>query len=247
MKYKLILAYDGTRYAGWQQQKELPSIEQVLKSSFTKVFGRTIVQMVAASRTDAGVHALGQVVLCSFEIELPPERIKKIWNDALPADVVIRSLVIAPTDFHPWYNVAHKEYCYYITTEKPLPFLAPYVWYSRGPLDFAKMKEALTLFVGTHDFTPFASADDERTDLVRTVDAVTISYLKKWRVWQITVIGKKFVRHMVRRMVGAAVYIAADKKRNCAILQQTLASGLRAHEYPTAPAQGLVLRSIKYL
>jgi tRNA pseudouridine38-40 synthase len=244
-KYKMILAYDGSNYCGWQKQHASPSIEGTLKKSFSKTFG-TPLFCVASSRTDSGVHALGQVVLCKFDFDLPATRIAKIWNDALPSDILIRSLEAVTDQFHPWYNIERKEYYYHVVTAHALPFLSGYAYYYRAPFDHEKMKLALQLFVGTHDFTAFAHADERRENMVRTVDAIEAVYLKRFGVWQLRIVGKKFMRHMIRKMVGAAIYVASDVRRSPLLIADALRAKKRVHELPTAPAHGLLLRKVVY-
>ncbi|HEB41881.1 MAG TPA: tRNA pseudouridine(38-40) synthase TruA, partial [Candidatus Dependentiae bacterium] len=112
-RYKLVIAYDGTDYCGWQEQKDKPSITSVLKKTFNSVFGKEI-SIVGASRTDAGVHALGQVALGRTDlVAIPAERLQRAWNNVLPAHIVIRSLDQAVPSFHPFYNVEQKTYHYH--------------------------------------------------------------------------------------------------------------------------------------
>src|SRR5438105_1493444 len=113
-RYKIILAYDGTRFSGWQKQPGKISIEQTIEDTFKKAFKKDL-QCLAASRTDAGVHAMGQVLLGIYDLDLSPDRVLKIWNDRLPIDIKIRSIEPAADQFHPWYNIELKEYHYYLS------------------------------------------------------------------------------------------------------------------------------------
>jgi len=126
-RYKFIVSYDGTDYCGWQEQKKKPSITAVLKETFNSAFSKKI-SIVGASRTDAGVHALGQVVLGRTDLAIPTERLQCAWNNVLPAHIVIRSLDQAVPSFHPFYNVEQKTYHYHFFFKPPIAiFIALWV------------------------------------------------------------------------------------------------------------------------
>src|SRR5204863_4795337 len=133
-----------------------------------------------------------------------------------------------------------------IAAARPFPFLSNYVWYARAPFDVQKMAAALQLFAGTHDFTAFAHSEDTREDMRRTIDSIMFIYIKRFGIWQIKVIGKKFMRHMIRKMLGAAMYVASDETRSLTMITDALVSKKRVHELQTAPANGLLLRKVVY-
>jgi tRNA pseudouridine38-40 synthase len=243
--YKLILAYDGTAYAGWQQQPGLPSVLGTLEKTFQHTFN-VDARLLGASRTDAGVHALGQVVRCVTPLVMCADKLAWILNNSLPADIHIRQAELVADDFHPHYNVAYKTYYYHMFTERPLPFVARYGWYYYRALDIQKLDAALQLFVGTHDFSRFCAAEDMRPDKVRTIDAISLQYLKRFRVYRIQITGHRFVRHMIRRMVGAAVQIASDPTSRVDSIMQVLAGQNPPMVFLNAPAQGLLLYNIVY-
>lgn len=244
-KYKLIIAYDGTNYHGWQQQIGLPSVTQTIQRTFERLFNRPA-QLLGASRTDAGVHALGQVALLKTDVKVNPEIIVTALNNSLPSDIIIRSATLMPADFHPWYNVVQKTYYYHFFTERPLPFVARYGWYYRHAIDMHMLRQALALFVGMHNFKSFACAQDSRENMIRTVDNITVSYVKRFGVYRIQVRGQKFLRHMIRRMVGAAVHVASHKNLSVSLISDILKKENPHHILPNAPAHGLLLRSIHY-
>lgn len=243
--YKLIVAYDGTDYAGWQIQPNHPSIEGTMRSSFKRVFGSEP-YLLGASRTDAGVHALGQVVWCKTDVPVSADNLCKAWRNALPQAIVIRSLEQVGPDFHPHYNVRQKEYYYHFFTEQPLPFTARYGWFYRYPIDFEKLREALQIFVGTHDFRAFCTGEDHPLGTVRTIDAIELSYCANYNAYRIALRAPKFMRYMIRRLVGAALTVATRPALDCASLRTVLESCNPEHTLPKAPAQGLLLHTIIY-
>ena len=243
-QYKLIIAYDGTNYHGWQFQPNVPTVAGVLQAQFQKTFGRPIA-VVGASRTDAGVHALGQVAMCRTDLAITPEKFKSAWNGRLPADIQIRSLEAVSTTFHSQHNVRQKIYWYHIFPQRPLPFVARYGLSYRFPFDLEKFKECLKLFVGTHDFRSFCTGD-ERECTVRTVDAIHLEYRKEYRAYRVVIQGPGFLRYMIRRMVGAALHIATHKELSKEDLIAIFHAKNPLHRLPTAPAQGLMLRKIMY-
>ncbi|RTL06868.1 tRNA pseudouridine(38-40) synthase TruA [Candidatus Dependentiae bacterium] len=245
-KYAAILAYAGTNYYGWQAQAQVPSIESTLKKVFKRTVG-TPSCLVAASRTDAGVHALGQVIMFKHHLEMDPEKLKKIINDALPEDILIKSLVYARNDFHPWYDVTQKEYIYSFSTTRSLPEKSRFIWYCRSCIDIEQLIKALNIFVGTHDFTAFATLEPtEKKDSIKTVYSIACEYIAQYTYWHIKITGRSFLRHMIRRIVGAAVFLAQHKHIPLEIIVESLALKKRMLEFPTAPAQGLLLHTITY-
>lgn len=245
MQYKLIVAYDGTRYVGWQQQPNAISVVGQLERTFVRVFNQPC-WVLGASRTDAGVHALGQVVLLRTELDIPAHILKKALNDMLPADMLIRSAAPAAQNFHPWYGVAQKTYYYHFFTQRPLPFGARYGWWYKSKIEYEKLRACLALFVGTHDFRSFVCAEDERTEMVRTIERIQLSFVRRYGVYRIEVRGKKFLRHMIRRIVGAALYVASHKEVPVCLISAIIDKKDPRHHLPTAPAHGLMLRKIMY-
>lgn len=241
-QYKCIISYDGTGYAGWLQQPDEPTIVHTLEDSFKRVFHKKI-SILGASKTDAGVHAYGQVAIFKTDLEIDAAKMQWAWNKALPESIVIRSLE-HDEDFHPHYNVMNKTYWYHVAVQKPLPFGARYCWYYKLPLDVEKLKEAVRLFVGTHDFERFYKGDD-RDNTVRTIESITIEFIKEYNAYRISIVGKTFLRHMVRRMVGAALHVAAGKATSEDI-QAALEKKQAGNELPTAAAKGLLLYAIEY-
>lgn len=243
--YKITLAYDGTNYFGWQEQAKKESVAQRLKDSFVDHFKMPL-SLIGASRTDAGVHAIGQVARITTQLSLDPERLKTAWNQVLPPDIHIRSIELVDRSFHPWYGVVEKEYYYHLFAERPLPFVSRFGWYYPYKIDFEKLKKALFYCEGTHDFRSFFTGDPTSDSTIRTISKIEVQYLPRWGVYRISIRAQKFMRYMIRRIVGAAVYVAARPTVPVALVQEILLQKNPHHALAKAPAQGLVLRAIRY-
>lgn len=243
--YVMVVAYDGTDYFGWQYQDGLPTIEGVLRKTFRQVFGRDLPRFLGASRTDAGVHAQGQVVRFATEIAIEPTDLLRAWNGKLPNDIVIRSIQLMGDGFHPHHNIEQKTYHYYFSTQLPLPFAHRYVWFFRYSVDIEKLNKALQVFVGTHDFTSFATEIGDQSP-IRRVDSMHVEWVQEWQAYRIVVKGPSFLRYMIRRMVGAALKVASSSSMGVSVLQQALAEKNPHQELPSAAARGLCLHEINY-
>lgn len=252
-QYKLLIAYDGTDYYGWQQQPEVPTVASTLENCFYRVFKQKI-SITGASRTDAGVHALGQVACCTINLPIEPENILRAWNNSLPQDILLRKLdVLDPLDignitgstFNPRYSVTHKIYYYHIFTQRPLPFLARYGTYYRYNFSPEKLLECLQVFVGTHDFRSFCTGCEQKTT-VRSITSITLVYLQRYNVYRILFVAPGFLRYMIRRIVGACLDIASSPTRSSNELVFALNEKNPIQSYYTAPAQGLVLYKVCY-
>ena len=253
--YKIIIAYDGTDYHGWQEQAPgVHTIASTLQDAFHKVFGHAI-KVVGASRTDAGVHALGQVARFYTDLQISPEIMLKAWNGGLPPAIHIRSLepIVAANEerleqtrlFHPQHNVKEKTYHYYFACKRPSPFFARYCYFNPYALDIEKVRDCLQLFVGKHDFASFC-VEQCKDNTVCEIDAITLEYSEQFDCWQVTVKGKRFLHYMIRRMVGAALHIASSKNLSPQLILEALEKPGVYDHLPTAPAQGLVLKNIEY-
>lgn len=241
--YTLIVAYDGTWYHGWQKQKDLPSIAGTLERAFFHVFHRPV-KLKGVSRTDAGVHALGQLVSISIDFAIEPEALKRAWNFALPPDIVIRSIKVQHKQIHIFNTIDYKIYYYHFFVQRPLPFVQQYGWYLKQPLDMQKLMHALHIFKGTHDFRSFCSSEDERECMIRTIDQIELEYIKRFGVYRIKVVGSAFLRHMIRRIVGASITVATRNTLPVSVLQKALAEKDPEQTLENAPAKGLLLYKI---
>ena len=246
ISYKLHISYDGTDYHGWQYQEEVSAtIAGHLERAFRRTF-HVPLSLVGSSRTDAGVHAYDQVARCITELDLPPQRMRELWNRTLPSSIVIREVTLCPEGFHPQHNILKKIYWYHVFFERPLPFLARYGWYVNNPhLDKDKLEACLNMVVGTHDFRSFCTGP-ELVDTVRTVTGVSVEMLKKFHAYRIAIEGPSFLYKMVRRIVGSAVYVASHPTLSAADYHAVFKALNPEHNLPTAPANGLLLRKILY-
>ena len=243
--YKIVVAYDGTDYRGWQRQKKGRTIIQGLKDSFFSAFCKKKT-IVGASRTDAGVHAFGQVAKLSTNLPIDPETLASVWNNALPFDVVIRSVSGADQFFHPQKNVKQKVYHYDFFVHRVLPFEQRYGYHCRRSLCLSKLKAGLEVFVGTHDFRSFYTGADLGERTIRTIDSIDLKCLEEDKKYRIVVKGKSFLRYMIRRIVGGAFEIAIREDLDAHHLQKALEERNPVQNLPTAPAKGLCLYSINY-
>lgn len=244
MRYKLIVAYDGTAFYGWQVQSKLPSVAQVMQDSFSSIFDKEI-KLVGASRTDAGVHAIGQVAAFSTDLEIDLPRMLQAWNDALPPTIVIQSLEVVDDGFHPIYGVEQKTYWYHFFLDRPLPFVQAYGWFFRYQVDMQLLQKALQQFVGTHDFRSFCTGMDMGENTIRTIESIEVTQ-EEFGAWRITVKGPGFLRHMIRRIVGASFDVASKQKITVDDLKNILEQKNPKQTLTNAPAKGLCLYRICY-
>ncbi|HDZ89221.1 MAG: tRNA pseudouridine(38-40) synthase TruA [Deltaproteobacteria bacterium] len=241
---RLILAYDGTRYHGWQRQKNAHTIQEILEDRLRMMTGGPVT-LLASGRTDAGVHALNQV--CNFTTlsALPPESIRKGLNSLLPVDILVKEAQYVPASFHSRYSAKSKIYEYRILN-RALPdiFQRDFQWHIRHPLDTESMAASISVLRGTRDFSSFCSAGSGTTNPVRTVLSAEITGPEQGLL-RITIEADGFLRHMVRNIVGTAVEaglgkISPERFQEIVRLRDRRRAGVKA------PARGLFLVSVKY-
>ena len=244
-RYKIVTSYDGTDYYGWQVQKNLPTIALTMQDVFYSVF-KTSITLRGASRTDAGVHAIGHVAFFDTNVDCDVRSMQFAWSNALPKSIIIKELLrVDPVWVHPHANIVSKTYWYHLALDIPSPFFARYSWYIQKKVDMEFLREALQLFVGTYDFKLFCSGE-VAGNTVRTVQAIELVYIPEHAVWRIAVTGKSFLRYMIRRMVGAAIDIATNPDLSLTYIREMLEEHKKRRALFCAPARGLVLHSIKY-
>jgi tRNA pseudouridine38-40 synthase len=252
--YSITVSYDGTDYYGWQIQPDRLTVNQVLVDAFKSVFNRAI-KITGASRTDAGVHALGQVASFETDLILDPATLKRAWNGALPPSVFIRSVRLSESLFNPRFNVEQKTYYYHFSSKRLLPIAARYCMHVRMAINYEKLNKALAVFVGTHDFRSFCTAEEqgsqeqgsqEQGSTVRRIDSITLSYLSQFRCYRITVKGPGFLKYMLRRIIGACIEVATLPDLSPEDLVQALAEKNPHQQFTKAPAHGLMLAAIRY-
>jgi tRNA pseudouridine38-40 synthase len=242
-RLKLTLEYDGTAYVGWQRQLNGTSVQEVLERALSELFGEPV-STEAAGRTDAGVHALGQVVAFEAPRTLPPTAYLRGLSALLPEDVSVVDAVEVPAEFDPRRGSAGKRYRYLISN-RPVrsPLRRRTHWQLFAPLDIAAMDEAARPLLGTHDFSAFRAANCEALTPQRTLRA--LSLVSSGDVVQFEFEGTAFLKHMVRNIVGTLVEVGRGRQR-VAWVAEVLASRDRTLAGPTAPPQGLVLVEVRY-
>jgi len=242
-RYKLIVSYDGSNYYGWQIQPNKLTICYILQEALKTVLKKDI-KFIGASRTDAGVHAIGQVASFDFIRYIDPKILLNALNSKLPKDVLIRDISLGDDNFHPQKNVLYKIYNYYFTFNRLLPFLSRYSLFLYKRFDIDKLQESLNVFVGTKDFRSFTTGY-EQSNTIRTIDSIDINYINRFKVYQISFKGPGFLRYMIRRIVGSSLHVALYSK-DVSLLSNALDEKNPAQNFPTAPPHGLVLRKIVY-
>lgn len=236
--FRLVLSYDGTDYAGWQVQPDVPTVQRVLTEAARALLGPHA-RVTAASRTDAGVHALRQTVSLRADTALGPDAIRGALNAALPPAVRVVSAAHAGPEFNARRAALGKRYAYLIDNGAvPSPLLRRFAWHVPVPLDVAAMRRALATLRGAHDFSAFCAAAGRAQPPVCVVRAVHVRRRK--HLVGIFISADRYLHHMVRNIVGSAVAVGRGA-RQAAWLGEVLASGDRRRAGPTAPAHGLVL------
>lgn len=242
---KLIVAYDGTNYHGWQVQRESdgPTVQGTLEAALYRLTGERV-RVTAASRTDAGVHAWGQVVNFATESRIPVERFPLAMNSVLPADVVVRRAEEVGEDFHARFQARRKIYRYVIYNSRvPSPFWRRYAWFIPVHLDQELMREGAGRLVGRHDYRSFCASGSPVRTFVRTVDMLNVE--RRDNLIYITIAADGFLYNMVRIIAGTLVEVGQGK-RSPASLAGTLAARRRETAGETAPPQGLCLLRVDY-
>jgi len=242
-KIKLTIAYDGTDYHGWQSQRNATTIEARLTESIERLTARQT-RLYGSSRTDAGVHALGQVAHFSIDCPVPTERFRDALNKILPEAIAVLSVEEAPPDFDAIKDTVSKRYRYSLCTAAVRPVMqVRFCWHRPGRLDVAMMDKAARRLVGRHDFRSFASAADTRTSSVRTILDCTARGEGDWVHVEVEADG--FLYNMVRNIVGTLVEIGRGRWAWNRI-ETILAARDRTVAGPLAPANGLCLMEIHY-
>ncbi len=243
-RIRLIVAYDGTNYCGWQVQPNGISVQAVLQKTIEELVGEKIM-LTGASRTDSGVHALGQVAVFDTTKPWPAERFTPALNQRLPRDIVIQSSDEVAADFHPRYRDTLKTYEYRILNRRTaLPNERFDSYWVPQPLDVEAMAEAAKLLLGKHDFHNFCSLKTDVEDTVRTITQISVE--KDGDMIRVRITGDGFLYNMVRIIVGGLLKVGFHKKTSEDI-RISLASSERFVAGPTAPAHGLTLEKIQYL
>lgn len=243
-RVRLIVAYDGTNYHGWQVQNNGITIESELNRCLSELLSEPI-EVIGASRTDAGVHALGNVAVFDTNARMPAEKISYALNQRLPEDIRIQKSEEVAADWHPRYCDSRKTYEYHIYRgEFALPTKRLYSLFTYHKLDVEKMQEAAEYFVGEHDFKSFCQVNAQVKSTVRTVTEVQVYEEGPEVIIRVT--GNGFLYNMVRIMAGTLLEVGQGK-RSPEEIPDMIAAKNREAAGPTAPAHGLMLVKYEFL
>ena len=245
-RIKILVSYDGTDYHGWQVQPGLPTVQGALEQVLSEMEGRAV-QVAGSGRTDAGVHAVGQVAAFSIENPIPLDNLRRAVNRLLPRDIRVLSVEEAAPDFHPRFQAKRKTYEYRIFRgEICSPFERRYVCHHPYPLAIDQMIALAPLLEGEHDFSAFAASDD-RDELelskVRTIFCSRLALEGDRLIYRVT--GSGFLKHMVRNIVGVLLEAGKGNVDRSAFLAR-LQPYCKIPPGPTAAARGLFLISVEY-
>ncbi|OGP50026.1 MAG: tRNA pseudouridine(38-40) synthase TruA [Deltaproteobacteria bacterium RBG_13_43_22] len=240
----LLIAYDGTRYQGWQKQKEDLTIQGTIEEILTRITQQPV-SLFGAGRTDAGVHAWGQVASFRTTSELRIEKIEAALRALLPRDILIRQVRQVEPDFHARYSSKAKVYDYFIWNQTPCtPFLRHFVWFVQEPIEVSLVKAGLSFLKGEKDFSAFQSKGSEVSHAVRIVSQALLLPVP-WGGFRLRFKADGFLRHMVRNMVGTLIRVGL-KRTPIEELEEIILSKDRSRAGEMAPAQGLFLRKVLY-
>jgi tRNA pseudouridine38-40 synthase len=249
MNYKLLIQYDGTDFHGWQSQEGLRTVQGELTRALSLIDARDVT-VHGSGRTDAGVHAEGQVASVEIQREISPVKLRNAINGNVGKDVRVLEAEVVDGEFHARYSARGKTYVYRVVNGPVIsPFWVRYAHHEARPLNVAQMKTAAELFLGKHDWTAFSAAQSDVEDRVRTVTSLEISERpderSHSRMIEIRASADGFLRYMVRAIAGTLLCVGRGELEPAAVAQaiETRARPLIA---ATAPACGLTLLSVKY-
>ncbi len=241
-RYRLAIEYAGTRYSGWQVQKNARTVQGELLRAVREATGEAAPEFQGSGRTDAGVHAVGQVAHLDLPNAVSPELLRRQMNDVLPADINVLGIEPVPHRFHARRDAVSRSYVYQVARRRTA-FAKPFVWWVKDDLDLRAMREAAGAFVGMHDFRSFTDSDPDEVSTDVQVDAVEVK--EDGALILCRVAGSHFVWKMVRRVVGVLVEVGRGQ------LSVDAAEGFLEKHSPvparvTAPASGLFLERVVY-
>ncbi|MEE8144659.1 MAG: tRNA pseudouridine(38-40) synthase TruA [Kiloniellales bacterium] len=243
-RFKLLIEYDGGPFVGWQHQENGPSVQEALEDAVFGFCGERV-RLSAAGRTDAGVHALGQVAHLDLQRETAADKLRDALNAHLrPAPIAVLAAEAAPPDFHARFSATRRSYLYRIANRRaPLALDRGRAWFVPVPLDADAMHEAAQALVGRHDFSSFRAAECQADSPVKTLDRLSVS--RHGEELRVDASARSFLHHQVRNLVGS-LKLVGQGKWDRAKLDWVLARKDRAAAGPTAPAEGLYLVSVGY-
>jgi tRNA pseudouridine38-40 synthase len=245
-RYRAVLAYDGTAYAGFQRQaRGTPTIQGSVEAALRRISSGQDITVLGAGRTDAGVHATGQVIAFDMNWRHEPSALLRALNANLPTDIALQSLSLAAPDFHPRFSARSRTYVYRLYHSRVRrPLWDRYTWQIMAPLNGAAMQQAAALLVGEHDFATFGQPPQGS----RTVRQMTDSRLVREEdaaPWEYHVTANAFLQHMVRSIVGTLVEVGRGAM-TVEAFEAALVAADRSRAGPTAPPHGLTLVTVMY-
>ena len=243
MRYLIKFSYDGSNYAGFQTQKGLNTIQEKLEEATSIVNNHQKTPIVATGRTDKGVHALCQYAHVDIGVNITEKKLKRALNSNLPEDIHVIETKVVDDSFHARYQVKEKEYQYKLNMGEYNPLERNYVFQYNYKLNVEKMKEAITYFIGEHDFRAFVTDNKEKDNCIRKITKANIE--KKDNQLTITFKGNGFLRYQVRNMVGVLIKVG-EEKISPETVEKIIESKDRTKAGKTAPPEGLYLVNIKY-
>ena len=249
MNYKLLLQYDGTDFHGWQSQDGLRTVQGELERAVSLIEGRRV-NVYGSGRTDAGVHAEGQVASVEIQREISPEKLRAAINGNVDKDLRVLDAKVVGSEFHARYSALEKTYVYRIVNAPVMsPFWSRYAHHEARRLNLAQMQAAAELFLGTHDWTAFSAAQSDVEDRVRTITNLEIGERLDDRshstLLEIKVSADGFLRYMVRAIAGTLMAVGRGELDRDDV-KQAIETGVRPLVAATAPACGLTLLSVRY-
>jgi tRNA pseudouridine38-40 synthase len=245
-RFRLLVEYAGTRYSGWQIQKNARTVQGEIDRAIRTVAKRSDFELYGSGRTDAGVHASAQVAHLELYTNLPPESLRRQINDELPADIHVREIAKVPHRFHARHDAIARTYLYQISRRRTA-FGKPFVWWVREPLDVGAMREAAAAFVGMKDFAAFTDDDPRNKSTVVLVERLDI--VEHGALILVRVQGSHFLWKMVRRIIGVLAAVGRGDLRTpdaVRLLTDETPPGMPTVAELTAPAAGLFLESVRY-
>jgi tRNA pseudouridine38-40 synthase len=242
MRFRLTIEYAGTRYSGWQVQKNARTVAGELSRAIETVTGTAAFELYGSGRTDAGVHALAQVAHLDLVTTLPPETIQRRINDELPVDINVLDVTPVRHTFHARHSARGRSYIYQVSRRRTA-FAKSFVWWVKEPLDLARMRAVALQFQGFHDFRAFSDDDPERTSTQVQLDTLEIDEVGDLLVFRID--GSHFIWKMARRLVGVLVEVGRGGLAPDAATALLTTRSDRAARL-TAPAAGLFLAQVRY-
>lgn len=243
MRFLIKFSYDGTAYNGFQTQPELDTIQERMENALQIINNGRKTNIVATGRTDKGVHALCQYAHADIDVDINEYKLKRAMNSNLPDDIHVIETKIVSDDFHARYNVKSKEYKYYINLGEYNPLERNYVFQYNYQLNIDAMKDAIKVFLGTHDFRAFVTESKEKENCVRNIEYVNVEEENNKLV--ITFKGDGFLRYQVRNMVGILIRVG-ENKISTNDVEKILESKDRTTTGKTAPPEGLYLTEVTY-